>query len=286
MRKPLITILLLLLTSAAADAAPPTVPWSAMVALDTVSAAPGDHVAVPIRLINNDALCSGIYVPLRLESPHLTVDSVSFAGSIMTSDFTGMVNLATAGTDEIEVTLAPNLVSPIPTIPAIDGLIATLWVTVSGSAPYGLARIDSIAIDSLITDGGPGARVWKFVHGSDELGETMTPSFTAGGVIVESPTGVEDDESDMLPSAFELAQNYPNPFNPSTTIEFALPTAGEVQLVVYNVLGQEIATLVQGTLPAGTHRVTFDASGRPSGVYFYRLSHEAGVETRKMTLIK
>ncbi|HPC11332.1 MAG TPA: T9SS type A sorting domain-containing protein, partial [candidate division Zixibacteria bacterium] len=90
----------------------------------------------------------------------------------------------------------------------------------------------------------------------------------------------------LMPGRFELAQNYPNPFNPSTTIGFTLPTAQDVQLVVYNVLGQEIATLVNGRMAAGSHQVTFEASGRPSGVYFYRLTYEDGVETRKMTLVK
>ncbi|HOD66044.1 MAG TPA: T9SS type A sorting domain-containing protein [candidate division Zixibacteria bacterium] len=285
MRKLLLTVLAVLLCAAGSEAVPPVAPWAAQVTLDTVAARPGQHVAVPIRLSNNDQVSTGIYIPLRLASSSLTVDSVSFVGSIMTADFTGMAHVSASGLTTVEIALAPNLVAPIPTIPAVNGIIARLWVTVSPSAPLGLARIDSLAIDSALSDGGPAARLWKYVQGATAEGVTMMPGFRAGGVLVESPTGIEDEEN-LMPGRFELAQNYPNPFNPSTTIGFTLPTAQDVQLVVYNVLGQEIATLVNGRMAAGSHQVTFEASGRPSGVYFYRLTYEDGVETRKMTLVK
>jgi hypothetical protein len=86
--------------------------------------------------------------------------------------------------------------------------------------------------------------------------------------------------------AYALAQNYPNPFNPKTTIEFDLPHAGYVTLKVYNVLGEEVATLVASNHAAGTFNVSWDASDRPSGVYFYRLTAGEYVQTKKAVLMK
>ena len=85
---------------------------------------------------------------------------------------------------------------------------------------------------------------------------------------------------------FELAQNYPNPFNPTTTIQFQLPQTGWVKLTLYNILGQEIKTLVNEVKEAGTHTVNFDASELNSGVYIYRIESGSYTQTQKMTLIK
>jgi len=80
-------------------------------------------------------------------------------------------------------------------------------------------------------------------------------------------TAVAVNDDHQIPGAVELSQNYPNPFNPGTKIEFALPHAGYISLKVYNVLGEEVATLLTGERAAGTFTVTWDASGMPSGVY-------------------
>lgn len=85
---------------------------------------------------------------------------------------------------------------------------------------------------------------------------------------------------------FELAQNYPNPFNPSTKITFSIPQAGNVKLSVYNLLGQDVKTLVNGFTSEGTHTVNFDASNLNSGVYIYKIEANNFTQTRKMTLIK
>ena len=81
-------------------------------------------------------------------------------------------------------------------------------------------------------------------------------------------------------------QHTPNSFNPSTTIEFAQPHAGYVTLIVYNVLGEEVANLITGDHAAGTFKATWDASGLPSGVYFYRLTSGEYVQTKKMVLMR
>ena len=85
---------------------------------------------------------------------------------------------------------------------------------------------------------------------------------------------------------FELSQNYPNPFNPSTIISFKLPEPGNVTLKIYNLLGEEIATLVDDYTQAGIHTFIFNAKGYPSGMYLYRLSTNGFTETKKMLFMK
>jgi hypothetical protein len=88
------------------------------------------------------------------------------------------------------------------------------------------------------------------------------------------------------PDKFALNQNYPNPFNPSTSIEFQLPKESFVTLKVYNILGVEIATLVNEQKPAGVHKINFDASGLTSGLFIYKISIGSFEQTRKMMLLK
>ena len=88
------------------------------------------------------------------------------------------------------------------------------------------------------------------------------------------------------PDKFSLNQNYPNPFNPSTSIEFRLPKESFVTLKVYNILGVEIASLVNEQKPAGVHKINFDASGFTSGMYIYKISTGSFEQTRKMLLLK
>ncbi len=95
-----------------------------------------------------------------------------------------------------------------------------------------------------------------------------------------------NEETKLHPERFMLSQNYPNPFNPSTSISFNLPTTGEVSLKVYNMLGQEVATVVEGRLSSGSHTVNFNASQLASGMYIYRLQAGNHLQTKKMMLIK
>ena len=88
------------------------------------------------------------------------------------------------------------------------------------------------------------------------------------------------------PKKFELSQNYPNPFNPITTIRFNLPEAGNVKLTLFNILGQEIKTLVNEFKESGVHTINFDASELNSGMYIYKIEAGTYIQTRKMTLVK
>jgi hypothetical protein len=94
------------------------------------------------------------------------------------------------------------------------------------------------------------------------------------------------NQGNTVPTDYSLSQNYPNPFNPTTAIQYTVPKSGTVLLKVYNSLGQEVATLVNGAVTAGQHSVTFDAHNLASGVYFYRLVAGTYSATMKMMLLK
>lgn len=93
-------------------------------------------------------------------------------------------------------------------------------------------------------------------------------------------------EVEVVPDQYELSQNYPNPFNPSTTIRFSLPQAQQIKINLYNMLGEQVATLAQGMYESGYHKVTFNASSLSSGTYIYRLESSDFVQVKKMILLK
>jgi len=115
---------------------------------------------------------------------------------------------------------------------------------------------------------------YRYIHNWLETGSTDT----SGGVGVKNLAG--------SPKEYKLGQNYPNPFNPSTQIEYSIPQKGFVTLKVYNLLGQEVATLFKGMQNAGNYVATFNGAGLASGVYLYKLQSGDAAITKKFTLIK
>lgn len=97
---------------------------------------------------------------------------------------------------------------------------------------------------------------------------------------------VSVDENPIAPTRFVLSQNYPNPFNPSTTIEFALPSEQFVRLSIFDVLGHEVAGLMEERLLPGFHKTEWNAANQPSGIYFYRLQAGTFIETKKLILVR
>jgi hypothetical protein len=96
----------------------------------------------------------------------------------------------------------------------------------------------------------------------------------------------ESEVTIEVPCVFTLDQNFPNPFNPSTQIDFSIPKSSHVTLKIYNVLGKEVVTLVEGTRVAGTYTATWNAQSCPSGIYFYRFKAGSFTETKKLVLLK
>jgi hypothetical protein len=118
--------------------------------------------------------------------------------------------------------------------------------------------------------------------------------FKAAGMAGESlPVTIREKRIDIsvVPSVFALHQNYPNPFNPVTEIQFDVPQESQVQLTIYNIMGQEVTTLNNSTLQAGFHSIRWDGTNGlgeqvSTGVYFYRLSSPAFTSTKKMIMVK
>jgi len=117
-------------------------------------------------------------------------------------------------------------------------------------------------------------------------GEPTSIVFDPNNYILKTVTVVTNVDDLTRPHEFALEQNYPNPFNPSTKIKYQIPNASLVKLLVYDVLGNEVATLIDKEMQAGSYEVDFDASNLPSGIYFYTLNSGEFAKTRKMMLLK
>jgi hypothetical protein len=120
----------------------------------------------------------------------------------------------------------------------------------------------------------------------NKLAVPATLDFATWLYVVMDPLAETDESGPSTPRRFTLLQNYPNPFNANTTIRFILEKSRNVNLTVYDLLGQKIHTIFEGNMQAGVHSVDFDASSLSSGVYFYRLKAGDMVETKRMVLLK
>jgi hypothetical protein len=140
-------------------------------------------------------------------------------------------------------------------------------------------------------DGGESDRAISIFVDTEEkvyiTGESRVNGSQTFGTIkyAQSPSDVQEINSET-PASYLLQQNYPNPFNPSTKINYSIPAISFITLKVYDVLGNEVATLLNEEKPAGSYEVDFSASGLTSGIYFYKLTAGSFVETKKMLMIK
>jgi hypothetical protein len=182
----------------------------------------------------------------------------------------------------------PNGTVGVSTSPTLD------WDESSGAESYSLQVSDTVDFSNLVVDESGVVPTeymvadldnnvtyyWR-VSATNGLG---TSDWSELWNFTTALTGV--DEEDPVPVRFELEQNYPNPFNPQTEISFQIADAGFVTLEVFNLLGQSVATIVHGKLNPGRYSAVWDAAGQPSGIYFYKLSSDRFVATRKMVVLK
>jgi hypothetical protein len=198
--------------------------------------------------------------------------------------------------DPIELT-APELLSPADGSTGVSTIPDLRWNLVAGTAAYHvqvshnddfsepiLDKDDVLAVTWRTGQLDPFETYYWRVRATNSGGEgEWSPvfSFTTGATVVN----IEEEVTDM-PDEYFLGSNYPNPFNPQTTIRFGLPEAGFVTLDVFDMLGRRVATLVNSTMAAGYHTVTFGSTSLSSGIYFYRISAGQFHQVRKMMLMK
>jgi len=196
---------------------------------------------------------------------------------LMFNDKTKWPGLSEANNDSVDPGFASTLVNP-----AVDSCLKFANLIWTAQA-VGAFRWSQMAAD-------PFNLAYPV---SENLRYSNTTLYTAGtdgkplGDLNWFPElmGVEQISSNV-PASYSLSQNYPNPFNPTTVINYTVPKSSFVSLKVYNILGQEVATLYQGFQKSGTYKANFDASKLSSGVYLYRLQSNGFNETKKMILMK
>jgi len=227
------------------------------------------------------------------------VQAVNGAGS---SDWSAVWSFTTRE-EPLQPPAAPGLVSPANDATNVALSLVFEWnesenaesytfqITSSGSTfSSGVTEFENLTETSMSLDGLEPFTVYNWrvraVNGAGDSGwsDTWTFSTLAEQDDDDGGPGTLPDTDDGIETSIE--QNYPNPFNPSTVIQFRLAEQQQVKLKIYNLAGQEVATLVNEALSAGTHERVFDAAGLASGIYFYRLITEKNIFTKKMTLIK
>ena len=125
------------------------------------------------------------------------------------------------------------------------------------------------------------------VSGSADIcSDSLSGNVTGSGSFCSTPTEIESETITEIPTIFALYQNYPNPFNPTTKIKWQSPISSHQTLKVYDILGKEIASLVDEYKEAGYYEINFDATGFTSGIYFYKIQAGSFIQTKKMILIK
>ncbi len=245
----------------------------------------GETFTVKVWMDNNNSAIAGLSIPLKYDKTYLTCSYIDFTGSLRAN---GMDPYTVIEPGQLTLSYLPPGTFPFATIKADSGLIATLYFTVSPETPDMVLYIDSLNHDSAFESNGTILHIWRRVEMADTLGETIIlPGSEAGRIFVGNATGIEDGNNAIMPSKIELQQNFPNPFNPTTMISFSLPEKSKVSLEIFNLLGQKVAGLGEGSeFPAGTHTLAWNATEFPSGVYFYRLATGNQSLTKKMLLMK
>jgi hypothetical protein len=166
------------------------------------------------------------------------------------------------------------------TLDVTDILVDDAAFSVTPPTSFSLAALDTHRVYVEFSSPDTGLYTGNLTFMSND---PLAPSVSLTGEAV-SVTGV--GEGDQLPAKTELLQSYPNPFNPSTNIVYRVDSQQSIVLTVHDVLGQEIATLVNEVKRSGTYTATWDATGFASGVYYYRLTAGSYIETRKLVVAK
>ncbi len=254
-----------------ADSAGPPPLLVDTVIIPTIQVAPFESNLLDLYLKSKNSL-THMHLPLNYDDSLITIDSVTslldsfifitFDYSYDSSNQLLTINIASNNPDSFLVAGEYSFAKIYFTAAELSGITSIQSAQSEGESPF-------------------------FIN---TIGDTLTPVIIPGQVSSSIPTAVED-ENIVLPGKLSLEQNYPNPFNLSTNIEFYLPKVSQIELAIYNVLGQKTAVLASGVYSTGIHQVNWD--GRfdsrqiaPSGIYFYRLKSDDFSIVKKLLLLK
>lgn len=232
---------------------------------------PDNTIVVPLEITNEYDLAA-MDIPLRF-SEGITLKEVNF-----TNTRVDYFDFKSAGINNEKHTVVIGLLPQLskgykPKLAPGTGVIANLVFEIDDPS------ITDITLEAIELKNPNHSLTFVYHEGKDRTIRMLEPAFSSTTVsLVNSGSG--------LPETFALYQNYPNPFNPATQISFDLPVASDVELTIFNVLGQKVSTIIDKEMEAGNHVIEWDASNYSSGVYFYRVSAENFTETKKMLMLK
>jgi len=259
-------------------------------------AAPGDYRLTAVATDNNGHTRISSGVQIRVGTPPMT--RLEAEGAARSGTPAVMTDASASRGAYVRSQQTGTITWTIPNVPSAGNYPMTFGFRLPYDRPKTqYLNVNGVRTAEIVFDGA--MNVW--------LERTVSADFNAGANAIQIemswgwmdfdylavPTNIVTSAGELpvaLPVSYSLQQNYPNPFNPATLIEYQVPSASRVTLTVFDVLGREISTLLDEAVPAGSHSVRWDATGLPSGVYFYRLEAAGAGQlfsaTRKMILMK
>jgi hypothetical protein len=236
---------------------------------------------------------TGLVSMVNVQSSILEILKVSFSeNNISTGSRADISNVLNVISDPVELFITDgsgNRLGYSNTTGTVTEIPNSIWFGNTDGRGWVFGSVQE-PINLQLTGLGEDYYVMVSVEDSGNSGGVVLEGFLGLGEVINyqitlDPLSVDQLKS-LTPDNFELAQNFPNPFNPTTTIQYSIPQRSNVSLKIYDVLGNEIATLLDEYREAGSYTVEFDASNLSSGIYFYRLKAGDYLQTRKMILLK
>ncbi len=227
----------------------------------TINARPGDTVWIPLNINPNDTVIGGFNASMQLDPKIFSYGGKFKMGQSMPQNSNWYVAAKSDANGKLKVAATDFSLAIAPIVS--NGTALQFEFVVNKNTKVGTSSSVSVQTQAVF-----------------DPNMNKMASLTNGGQVQISRMG------SAIAKDYELSQNYPNPFNPSTTIEFAVPTESRVDIVIYNVLGQKVATVMNGTVPAGYHDVIWNASNFSSGVYFSVMKSSSTTSGQKFESVK
>ncbi len=241
---------------------------------------PGQLIEIPVYIYADEDI-SGFSIGFKWTGTNIRYASATLDQEIVDFGFSPFISRKDTVNNIIGLGVANLTAGSLPASNTARLIYTVRFMTKNG------ATADQITIDSVFF---PPAGPWLLTPSEGGTGDGICPEYRHSALIdIRLP--VQEFDGPVLPKTYSIDQNNPNPFNPTTSINFALPTAAKTRIDVFNILGQKVRTLVDEYLTAGNKRVEWDGTDDrgnavASGIYLYRMTANDFTETKKMMLMK